>query len=164
MVMIHLLRCLIALLVLGGCAFGLVRADDDTPKLKLSAEEQKILDLTNKEREKANLPPLKPNPMLFEAARAHSANMARKGEMTHELDGKNPAQRVQATGYEYSWVGENIASGVNWSLDSVVQGWMNSKPHRDNILNDKFEEIGLGVARGDNGQVYFTQVFGKPRK
>src|ERR1051326_7683961 len=83
-------------------------------KLKLSDDEQKILDLTNAARAKEKLPALKANATLFKVARAHSKNMAKKGEMKHELDGKTPAQRVEAAGYDYRATGENIAAGAGW--------------------------------------------------
>ena len=74
------------------CFSGPARAD----KFELSKDEQKLLELTNKEREKKKLSPLKPNPLLFKAARAHSANMARQEKMEHVLDGKGPGKRARA--------------------------------------------------------------------
>jgi uncharacterized protein YkwD len=138
---------------------------DDPPKLKLSDEEKTLMDLVNAERAKEKLEALTPNPVLFRVARAHSANMARKGEMKHELDGKTPAQRVDDAGYDYRHMGENIAmSDGEVALEKIVQGWMDSKGHRENILDPRNVETGLGVARNDKGEIYFTQVFGQPRK
>lgn len=139
----------------------------EPPKLSLSQEEQTLLDLTNAERAKEKLPPLSANRLLFNAARGHSANMAKKGEMKHDLDGKSAADRVTAEGYDWMHTGENIASGQGWSLEAVVKSWMESPGHRANILKKEYEEIGLGVARAANGDRYYTQVFGKafkPRK
>jgi uncharacterized protein YkwD len=133
------------------------------PELKLSPTEKKILALTNQARAKVELPPLKPNAKLFQAARDHSANMARQGKMEHVLDDKTPAQRADATGYNWNRIGENIAYGQNISTGVVFQGWMESKRHRENILNRHFEEIGLGAVRNAKGEVYYTQVFGTPR-
>jgi uncharacterized protein YkwD len=158
------LRLPTVLLVLAGASFGLVRAAEEKPELKLSPDEQKILELTNQTREKEKLAPLKPNAVLFEVARAHSANMAKQGKMEHDLDDKTPAQRVKAAGYEYSWTGENIAMGENWPITGVFQGWMDSPPHRENILNGNFQEIGIGIAKDKAGKVYYTQVFGTKRR
>jgi uncharacterized protein YkwD len=133
------------------------------PQFKLSPIEKKILDLTNQARTKAELPPLKPNAKLFQAARDHSANMARQGKMEHVLDGKNPAQRVDATGYNWNRIGENIAFGQNTRTEAVFQGWMESPLHRENILNRHFEEIGIGAVSHAKGEMYYTQVFGTPR-
>ena len=142
-------------------------ADDkkkDEPPFELTADEKQILEMTNAERAKEKLPPLKPNPVLTKIARAHSANMAKKGEMKHVLDGKNPAQRTADGGYDYARVAENIAVGENAELKDIMEGWMNSKVHRENILRTGLEEIGLGIARNDKGEVYYTQLFGTQRK
>jgi uncharacterized protein YkwD len=157
-------RLLAVLLMLAGTSFSLVRAADDKPALKLSPEEQKILELTNKAREKEKLASVKPNPVLMEVARAHSANMAKQGKMEHDLDGKTPSQRVKAARYDYSWTGENIAMGENWSIEGVVKGWMDSPPHRENILNANYKEIGIGIAKDKDGKEYYTQVFGTRRR
>src|SRR5258708_1149132 len=83
--------------------------DKKDEKPGLTKEEQQIFELTNKAREKEKLPPLKLNAVLVKVARGHSANMAKHEEMEHELDGKNPAQRIKDAGYAASWGGENIA-------------------------------------------------------
>jgi uncharacterized protein YkwD len=140
-------------------------ADPEEPaKVKLSDDEQKILDLTNQAREQEKLPPLKPNAQLFEAARGHTANMARKGEMKHELDGKRVPDRVSATGYRWAEVGENIAETDGDPPALIFKGWMESKGHRANILNPVFTEIGIGIVRNAKGDTYYTQVFAKPKK
>src|SRR4051794_2575049 len=107
---------------------------EEPKEFKLSADVQKILDLTNAERAKEDLPPLKPNPRLTAAARAHSANMARQEKMAHELDGKKPADRAEDAGYEWSRIGENVAYGQNVSIERIMKGWMESEGHRKNIL------------------------------
>jgi len=157
---------LVVFLAITGMSACLVAEESkkDSTKFEISEEEQKIIDLTNEERAKEKLPPLKANRVLFEAARKHSANMAKKREMKHELDGKNPAQRVKAAGYDYSWTGENIAMGEKWSLEGLMKGWMESKGHRENILKDKYEEIGIGAVTNPQGETYYTQVFGTLRK
>src|SRR5690242_15636055 len=88
---------------------GLSFADTKPDETKLSKEEQRVLDLANEARAKEKLPPLKANATLAQVARAHAANMAKQHKMDHVLDGKNPAQRVDKAGYDYSSMGENIA-------------------------------------------------------
>jgi uncharacterized protein YkwD len=140
----------------------IVAADrsEQPAKPSLSEDEKTILDFTNKARAEQKLQPLTVNPLLTNAARAHSKNMANKAEMNHVLDGKNPGDRVKSEGYKFSRVGENIAYGENVTVARICQGWMDSKPHRENILSDMYREIGIGIARNDKGQVYYTQVFG----
>ena len=70
--------------------------------------------------------------------------------------------RVEALGYRYAAVAENIAAGQN-SAGEVVEGWMHSPGHRKNILNSDVTQIGVGHARGGEFGTYWTQVFGKPR-
>lgn len=149
---------LLGCLLVFGTAFN---GANEPPKFQMTRQEEKVVDLTNRERKKKDLPPLKPNALLFKAARDHSANMARQGKMEHELDGKNPFQRIKATGYRYRFAGENIAFG-DVPPEDVMAGWMKSPKHRDNILRKEFTEIGLGLAKGKDGAIYYTQVFGHP--
>jgi uncharacterized protein YkwD len=138
----------------------------EVPKFAMTKDEQTLLELLNTERVKKELPPLQPNPLLFKVARAHSANMAKQEKMEHVLDGKNPGQRVLAAGYDYGKAAENIAvsEGARPPLRVIVKGWMESKIHRDNLLDDKVTETGLGIAKNDKGEIYYTQVFARPRK
>jgi uncharacterized protein YkwD len=161
-------RRLLWLCVLSGAVLSGAAAQDkpekkDPAKFEISKDEQKVLDLTNAERAKEKAPPLKANAKLFAAARKHSENMAKKGELNHVLDGKGPGDRIDAEGYAWSAFGENIAYGDDLTPDGALKIWMNSPPHRANILKQEFQEIGIGIARTANGQVYYTQVFGKPR-
>jgi uncharacterized protein YkwD len=157
------LRILGAAAVLGACMLAPVRGAD-APDVKLSAAEQKILELTNKARAEKKLPPLALNDRLTEAARAHSANMGRQGKMEHVLDGRTPGQRIKATGYRYSVAGENIAWTDGNPPASVFDDWMKSRRHRENILNPEYTEIGIGVVRTPQGEFYYTQDFARPKK
>ena len=90
--------------------------------------------------------------------------MAKQQKMAHVLDGKKPSERVADGGYDYAECGENVATWEELSVPEVFDAWMKSKVHRENILADSFEEIGIGLARSDKGDVYFTQVFGTAQK
>jgi uncharacterized protein YkwD len=159
-------RLLCGVTVVLGCLLLPLAASEakDRKKVELSEVEQAILDLTNKEREKENLPLLKLNKILCEAARAHSANMAKQEKMEHELDGKNPADRVKAAGYIYAHMAENIAVSDGEKPAGIVKAWMDSKVHKENILNEKYTEIGIGIAKNEKGETYYTQEFGTPKK
>lgn len=133
------------------------------PRVEISTAEKAVLDLTNAARTKEKLKELKADALLFQVAREHAANLAKQGVLTHVVDGKDPAQRVKESGYSYSWVGENIAAGDSWTPETVFKVWMQSQIHRDNILDKNYREIGIGVVRADNGNVYFVQVFASPR-
>jgi uncharacterized protein YkwD len=132
--------------------------------LELSASEKKLLELTNAERKKKDLAPLRTSPLLFKAARGHASNMAKQGKLEHVLDGKNPLDRARDVGYKFESVGENVAwlsGSVN--VEALMKMWMESQIHRDNILNPEVTEIGLGLASDGNDHVYYVQVFGKSR-
>jgi uncharacterized protein YkwD len=137
------------------------RADERATPAKVtpSAEEKAVLDLTNAARAEKKLPPLKWDDTLTRVARAHSMNMARQGKLDHDLDGETFQDRIKASGVKSFAGGENIAAGGRLSPRAVVQLWMKSEGHRDNILSDKYDAIGIGLARSKTGVVYYTQVF-----
>jgi uncharacterized protein YkwD len=119
------------------------------------------LELSNREREKVGLPPLKGDAKLMKVASDHSANMARRNSLNHSLDGRSPFDRMSAAGYSFAAAGENIAFGAS-TPEEVVRMWMSSPGHRANILSRQYSEIGIGVAGGERGRSYHTQVFGTP--
>ncbi|MGW6942183.1 CAP domain-containing protein [Streptomyces xanthophaeus] len=121
--------------------------------------ESAVLSLVNKERKAAGCDPLTANAKLNAAARAYSDTMARSGVMSHTgPDGSTMTSRVEAAGYAWSRLGENIARGQS-DADAVMNAWMNSSGHRANILNCDFREIGVGLHKGDGGP-WWTQNFG----
>jgi uncharacterized protein YkwD len=125
-----------------------------------SAVENEVLRLTNIEREKAGCKPLVHEARLHTAALGHSADMSAKNYFSHDsADGRSFKDRIVATGYRFSAIGENIAKGQR-SAAEVVQGWMNSQGHRENILNCSYTQIGVGYVAA--GGPYWTQDFGKP--
>jgi uncharacterized protein YkwD len=148
----------------------LAAAQEKKEEPELSKEEQELIDLTNAQRKAARLTPGAPTPgplvanqKLLAAARAHAANMAAQDRLDHILDEKSFTDRTKDAGYQYSLVGENIA----WNRQTpraVLEVWMDSAPHRENILKEEFTEIGVGVAKNKAGERYWVQVFGTPLK
>jgi uncharacterized protein (TIGR03000 family) len=126
----------------------------------LSAAERTILELTNAQRDLADLPPLRPHPQLCAAARGHSANMAKQSMLNHTLDEVDFSQRITAAGYRAGEAGENIAQAP--SPNAAMEMWMKSDGHKANILGSGYREIGIGVGRGADGRLYYTQVFAAP--
>ncbi len=102
--------------------------------------------------------PLAYNPVLARAAQNQARLMAEKGELSHELGG-TLRERVTAVGYQGA-VGENLAGGQD-TLEDAIRGWLESRPHRNTLLNPKFTEFGLSVAQG-NGEyeIYWAMIFG----
>ncbi|MDJ0571516.1 MAG: CAP domain-containing protein [Pleurocapsa sp. MO_192.B19] len=129
--------------------------------------DQRILELVNNERANVGLDSLSIDDQLDQAANLHTDEMVQADQMSHQLPGEaSLGDRVSATGYNWTRLGENVAAGYT-TPESVVEGWMNSPGHRENILNPEFTSIGIGYdnAPDDNNSfndfdVYWTQVFG----
>ncbi len=104
------------------------------------------------------------NARLGVAAYGHSRDMADNNYFSHDSrDGRSMVDRINATGYTWSTVGENIAAGYG-SVHSVVSGWMASDGHCVNLMNPRFTEFALACARNDGSQygTYWTQNLGRP--
>ncbi len=78
--------------------------------------------------------------------------------MTHTgSDGSNAGDRIARAGFAASAWGENVAAGYG-STTAVMDGWMGSRGHRENILGDAFTSIGVASARAGDGTLYWTMV------
>jgi hypothetical protein len=120
---------------------------EQAPQSYLTAEG--IIAWTNAERAKEGLSLLKESSLLNEMAQAKVADMFLKQYFAHESPlGIEVGGLAEDFGYSYILIGENLALG-NFKDDQVlVQGWMDSPGHRENILNKRYSEIGIGVAKG----------------
>ncbi|MBS0374294.1 MAG: CAP domain-containing protein [Proteobacteria bacterium] len=111
------------------------------------------------------VPPLQPSSLLSRIAAGHSATMAARDDLAHrDPDGSLPADRVRRGGYVARIVGENVASGVPTAAE-VVAGWLQSPGHCANIMDARFQEMGVAfeVAPHTQGAIYWTQLFAAPR-
>ena len=130
-----------------------------------------LLGRINEVRAKGKVAALARNAKLDAAAQKHVANMARQdkygdeGKNGHIMDGKGPRDRLDAENYARTWTGENVAfisgGSAKKALDMAVNGWTNSPGHYKNIMNEVFDETGIGVAQSKSGKWYFCQTFGK---
>jgi uncharacterized protein YkwD len=142
-------------------------SDADRPAAPIrsayGATEARIFDLVNAQRRRRGLRPLVYNDQLDRMAKVQAGNMARYEKMAHVLPQSNLptlADRARYAGYEYGRIAENVALGYP-SAEAVVQGWMESPGHRENILNGEVVETGVGVMRSRDGALYYCQVFGR---
>lgn len=134
--------------------------------------ERKIYRLTNEARRKHGVPSLTWETSLRDVARAHSADMLRSNYFSHmSRDGRSPHERIRS-GYPFglSSSGENIWMGTGHDPGDttrlariIVNNWMSSAGHRQNLLNPEYTDIGVGVAARGN-DVRVTQVFVHTRK
>ena len=135
------------------------------PARSLGTIVDSVFILTNRERTRASLTPLRRNPQLARAAQIHAEQMAAAGKLAHDLPGTSfptLTSRLKVVGYAYRNVGENVAEGYT-SGAALMAGWMTSAPHRANILSARYTETGVGMARSRTGRTYHAQVFARPR-
>lgn len=130
-----------------------------------NVDQKQLIDLTNKEREKKGLNKLKENEKLDQAAYKKGLNMFEENYWAHySPSGKDPWGFFSAEGYKFAYAGENLARNFHTS-DEVVQAWLASPTHRDNLLNSHYQEIGIAVLEGElKGQrtILIVQEFGTP--
>jgi uncharacterized protein YkwD len=102
---------------------------------------------------------------LAGVALGHASDMAEHNYFEHEdLSGRSPADRVRAVGYREKLVGENIAYGPK-SAEEVVQGWLDSAGHCENIMDPRFAQMGIAFAAGHSAKrgLYWVQLLAAPR-
>ena len=127
-----------------------VHRGDDPNSVSIRVVQKATLCLLNHQRAAHHLGRLHENSLLDLASVRHAQDMARHNYFAHG----DFVGRIRATNYlsgARSWtVGENIAWGAGSyaTPDGIVRMWMNSPPHRANILSSSFREIGIGIARG----------------
>ena len=139
---------------------GLISTDVNA---KPRGPEADVLAMINAERVQHGCKPLRVEARLSEAAERQSRGMAERHYFSHNApDGSTPGRRVKDTGYVYQMVGENIEINSD-DPEAVVDTWMNSPGHRQNILMCAFRETGIAMVwpEGEGG-AYWTQVFAMP--
>lgn len=104
--------------------------------------------ISNQQRVNAGLAPLSLNSQLSSAAQAKAADMFAKDYWAHVApDGTTPWSFIYGAGYNYQTAGENLAKNFNTS-GGVVNGWMASQAHKDNILNTTYQDVGYAAVNG----------------
>lgn len=108
-----------------------------------------VIELTNVQREKYGLPKLKENAKLNLSAELKVQDMFLQQYFAHDSpSGATVGNLADGAGYQFIAIGENLALG-NFENDEVlVQAWMDSPGHRANILNNRYQEIGVMVLKG----------------
>lgn len=125
----------------------------------------KLNQLTNDERQKNGLSALNINPTLTLAAQRKAENMFAENYWSHySPGGKTPWDFILGAGYKYEFAGENLAKNFLFS-NGVVDAWMNSPTHRENLLKKEYTDVGYAIVNGTlNGEqtTLVVQEFGKP--
>lgn len=133
--------------------------------------EETIHRLVNGERKEHGLNSLEFNEDLAYIARIRSQDMAVKGYFAHEEpDGDTLIDRLREYGYDWNSTGENLVkpsvhpdTPIVTIAERAVSGWMESPPHRENILVPDFNVEGIGAYVTDHYTIYITQIFDEKR-
>ena len=125
-----------------------------------------VVKWTNEQRQQNGLAPLKENLKLVASAKLKVEDMFKNQYFEHVSPiGVGVDGLAQKAGYEYILIGENLAMGNFQNSEKVVEAWMDSPGHRENILNGKYQEIGVAVLEGiyDGKKIWMAvQHFGLP--
>ncbi|MFY4775008.1 CAP domain-containing protein [Metabacillus sp. RGM 3146] len=123
---------------------------------QMSSIEDQVIELTNAERKKNGLQPLKADSSLGNVAQAKSDDMEKNNYFSHTSPTYgSPFEMMKKFGQNYQTAGENIAQGQQ-TAEEVVDAWMKSKGHRENIMKSEFTNIGIGFNKDGN---YWSQMF-----
>lgn len=176
--------CLHGLMVPGAAQDEQAQRENDVEIVPESAQEAEptetsnhpeaaklIVEHANQFRRQQDRQALAINKELTAAAKAFAHYMARHHRYGHTADGRTPAERAEAHGYDYCIVRENIAyqfSTRGFSAEKLAQrnsnGWEESPEHRENLLDPDVTEIGVGVAQSADTEYYFAvELLGRPK-
>ena len=127
-------------------------------KTVLSYDEQEVLDLVNKYRKENGLDELSAFSKLQDVAKLKAIDLVENEYFSHISERLGtPFEMLENNGVVYTIAGENLARGS--SIEKVVEAWINSPLHRDNILEKKFEYTGICVVESDTYGKVFVQLF-----
>jgi uncharacterized protein YkwD len=148
----RILSVVVTLLGLAALGLGATAGAESTPPplastggtaVSITPDESAVVRTMNTVRAANGLAPLRTGTALTRAARAHSVDMARRNYFEHGAF----VQRLRRFGVRMPYVGENLAYGIGGlSAQEVVQMWMGSAGHRQNMLDRGFQRVGVGLA------------------
>ena len=148
-------------------SFNLILVKQSSLFADISA--QRVLALTNEVRQQYNLPIVQEDSLLDKAAQEKAQDMLENKYFDHNSPtGLTPWHWFDEVGYDYYYAGENLAMNF---LDSeeVINGWLNSPAHKENLLNKDYKDIGIAVLSGDFNneginRILVVQMFGSRAK
>lgn len=126
-----------------------------------------LYDLVNSDRINLGKKPLRFNEKLYQAAFNKANDMLEQDYFEHYTpNGQSPWDFIRQAGYSYGIAGENLAMDFATS-EGTHKAWMQSASHKENILRDDFEEVGIATVKGEfSGRqtTMVVQMFAKPYK
>jgi len=145
--------------------FALFQIGQARIAFSVSITSEEMIELTNASRTEAGLPILSINEKLSLAAQKKASDMFEFQYFEHNSpSGKTPWEFIKSTGYEYRYAGENLAIDFI-SAKGTHKALMQSLSHRENILNEKYTEIGIAVIEGmfeGSRSIIIVEEFGNP--
>lgn len=149
------------------CCIGISRLlqtnAPDVLGISYSISESDLLTATNNARAENGLPPLVVNTRLVQAATGKAHHMMANNYWAHFApDGTTPWSFMKSNDYDYIYAGENLAKGFTDS-QTIVDAWLKSPSHRENLLSPKYNEIGFAILEGNltgEDTVLVVQMFG----
>jgi len=124
-----------------------------------SGKQLQLLNLLNHERETHGLVKFQWDDHLVQSAAAHNRLVTERQELAHQFPGESPlGERVGATGLRFNSVGENLAYAP--TVEEVHTGLMNSPPHRANVLDPKYNAVGISIVKKED-ELYVVQNFAR---
>ncbi|MFS8130456.1 MAG: CAP domain-containing protein [Candidatus Dojkabacteria bacterium] len=139
----------LAVIAIGVLSFNLltpvnINAQSESDKIT----RESLLEKHNEFRKEHNLGELRINKLLNLSAQNKADEMLRTDCWSHYCpDNRSPWEFFNDAGYDYSFAGENLAEGF-YTIDKVINAWINSETHRENMLRDKYTEVGFGIVQG----------------
>jgi len=149
------LRCLTILAAIALAALLLTQTSHAAagPSPQIGPTELALFTAANRDRAAAGLPAFQWDASLASAARQHAQLMADRNALSHQFPGEAPMQnRARRAGARFSLIAENVAEGP--SAANLHTQWMNSAPHRANLLDRELNSIGIAVVQ--SGNMYFA--------
>ncbi len=148
---------------------GVCRAAED-PNASPAAQIRAVSCLLNWARARAGFRRLERRSALQRAATLKGRRVASCGQFSHTPCGSSVTASVKASGYRYGWFGEIMFAGT-WrrvSAREVVKTWLDSPPHRANVLRRQFRHVGVAPVRAPGlldgaDAVVWTATFASPR-
>lgn len=126
--------------------------------VELSPEEQEVLDLINQYRKQNGLEALKPLAKLQQTAKLKAKDLVDNEYFSHNSKQLGtPFEMLKANQVDYDIAGENLAGNI--TPEKAVESWINSKTHKENILEEKFNYTGVCVIESPVYGKVFVQLF-----
>jgi uncharacterized protein YkwD len=144
---------------LAGCTTSIVQ-----PVTPIPVDGARTARLISAYRAQNGLGPVSVDPRLMRAAASYAAVMGERDQIGHRLGASLP-RRVSSVGYDWGYVGENLAASFS-SLDDAMQGWKNSPGHRKNLLSPFATEIGVAAVAtppGSKHRNYWDLILATPQ-